>query len=294
MENDSLGWRWTNWIVLILGAASFLLGLYVVHESYGPYLLQQKAARLRLKTKNWSLHAKLDEQPLTFESFKDSYILRPLRMTITEPILIVMTTFTSLVYALLYLSFLSYPYIFTTIRHWRPGPASLPFLALFVGFLLSCLLLAVFDRIWYQPRLLHRNNHAILPEDRIPPILLGSILLPAGLFWLGWTTHAPWPAQVLAGVLIGTGIMLVYMSSIAYLIDVYLLYANSALAVNGFFRSILAAGFPLFANDLYRRLGVGWASSLLAFLFVALIPFPFLFWFYGRRIREKSKFSFAL
>ena len=293
MANHSLNWQWTNWIVLMLGVVSFLIGLYAVKESYEPILLQQKAARLRLATKNWSLHAKLDEHPMTFESFKDSYILRPLQMTFMEPILVIMTIFTSLVYALLYLSFLSYPYIFVTVRGWRPELGSLPFLAIFVGFIFACIILGVFDKAFYQKRL-HQRHGAILPEDRIPPILLGGIILPAGLFWLGWTAHAPWSVQVLAGVPIGIGIMLLYMSSIAYLIDVYLINSNSALAVNGFFRCLLAAGFPLFANNLYTRLGVGWASSLLAFLFIALIPFPFLFWFFGKRIRAKSKFSFVL
>ncbi len=39
-----------------------------------------------------------------------------------------------------------------------------------------------------------------------------------------------------------------------------------------------------------HNLGVRWATSLLAFLCIAFIPAPILFYIYGARIRAKSKF----
>lgn len=302
MENSSLGWHWASWIVLILGFASLVLGILLSPETYEPVLLQRKAARLRLSTRNWSLHAKLEEHPITLQTLKSNYIIKPLDMAVREPILVIMTLYNSLAYALLYLTFLSFPYIFIRQRHWSPGVASLPFVAIFVGFIVSCLILGVYDKAFYQPRLLRRSHRdsgtrggpLIHPEDRIPPMFLGSLILPAGLFWLGWTASAAWPAQVLAGLPIGVGIMLVHMSSIAYMIDVYQANSNSALAVTSLVRSVLAAGFPLFADNMYERLGVGWASSLLGFLFVALVPFPIVFWIHGERIRGWSRFSFVL
>lgn len=36
------------------------------------------------------------------------------------------------------------------------------------------------------------------------------------------------------------------------------------------------AGFPLFATAMYNYLGVGWASSTLAFISIAFIPIPFV------------------
>lgn len=317
MENPSLGWRWVSWIVLILGSASVVLTLFVFPETYEPVLLQRKAAHLRLSTHNWSLHAKLDKHPITLQTLRNNYMVKPLHMVVHEPILVTMTVYNALVYALLYLSFLSYPYIFIHQRHWSPGVASLPFLAILLGFLVSCIIMGVYDRAFYRPRLhrqqqqrsLHHHHHSgtsdidididtdipLNPEDRIPPMLLGSLLLPAGLFWLGWTTSAPWPAQVLAGLPLGIGIMLVYLSSVAYVIDVYgPLNANSALAVTALGRSLLAAGFPLFADAMYARLGVGWASSLLGGLCVVLVPVPVGFWWWGERVREWSRFSFLL
>jgi DHA1 family multidrug resistance protein-like MFS transporter len=56
-------------------------------------------------------------------------------------------------------------------------------------------------------------------------------------------------------------------------------------------RSSFGAGFPLFARAMYVKLGINWASSLLAFLGIAFIPIPFVLYKYGKKIREKSKLA---
>jgi hypothetical protein len=42
---------------------------------------------------------------------------------------------------------------------------------------------------------------------------------------------------------------------------------------------------------MYHDLGIHWASSIPAFLTLACMPFPFLFYKYGKPIRMKSKFA---
>lgn len=81
------------------------------------------------------------------------------------------------------------------------------------------------------------------------------------------------------------------MQGLNYLIDVYMWHANSAIAANTLLRSLAGAGFPLFAVQMYHKLGVDWASSLLGFLCIAMIPAPIGFYFYGKKIRAMSKFS---
>jgi hypothetical protein len=51
------------------------------------------------------------------------------------------------------------------------------------------------------------------------------------------------------------------------------------------------AAFPLFGVQMYKKLGDQWATSLLAFLTVAMMPFPYLFFKYGKRLRGKSRFA---
>lgn len=42
---------------------------------------------------------------------------------------------------------------------------------------------------------------------------------------------------------------------------------------------------------MYRTLGIHWASSVPAFLALACLPFPFLFYKYGASIRKKCKYA---
>ena len=76
-----------------------------------------------------------------------------------------------------------------------------------------------------------------------------------------------------------------------YLIDSYTIYAASVLAANSVLRSLFGAIFPLFTNQMYKNLGIHWASSIPAFLALMCVPFPFLFYKYGARIRVKCKFA---
>lgn len=78
---------------------------------------------------------------------------------------------------------------------------------------------------------------------------------------------------------------------LSYIIDVYLMHANSAIAGNTLVRSFAGAGFPLFATAMYHNLGVAWATSLLGFLTVAFLPVPILFFVYGKKIRKMSRYS---
>jgi hypothetical protein len=43
--------------------------------------------------------------------------------------------------------------------------------------------------------------------------------------------------------------------------------------------------------DMYKNLGIHWASSIPAFLALMCVPFPFLFYKYGEAIRLKCKFA---
>ena len=150
----------------------------------------------------------------------------------------------------------------------------------------------VFTRTRFA-RLTRENDGRVTPEHRLPMMILGGAILPAGLFWFAWTSdpHVHWAASVCAGVLIGLGMFLVWIQCFTYIIDVYLPVANSALAANGVVRSLFGAGFPLFATAMYHRLGIAWATSLLAFLSVAMVPIPVLFYIFGERIRGWSKNS---
>ena len=88
----------------------------------------------------------------------------------------------------------------------------------------------------------------------------------------------------------GMGILLILVNGLNYIVDVYKINANSAIAANTMVRSLFGAVFPLFAEYMYARLGVPWATSLLGFLAGVMAIGPIVFWKFGSDIRKKSRF----
>ncbi|CRG84185.1 putative transporter C36,02c [Talaromyces islandicus] len=292
LVDSYLGWRWTAWITLIAAGTFMIIAFIVVPETYAPVILQQRAARLRVETKNWAYHAALDENPPKMGDIVTRYLLRPFQMLFLEPILLLVTIYLALVYGILYLTFEAYPISFQEVRGWsHAGVAALPFLSILVGVFFGGALIIFVTKTRFARKM--KQQGRVVPEERLPPMIVGSILLPIGLFWFGWTSNKniSWVPQVIAGVPIGAGILVIFMQGLNYIIDVYLMYANSAIAANTFVRSALSGAFPLFAMQMYRKLGVDWASSLLGFLTVAMIPIPILFYVYGAKLRSMSKFN---
>lgn len=52
-----------------------------------------------------------------------------------------------------------------------------------------------------------------------------------------------------------------------------------------------AATFPLIQIPMFDQLGYSWGTTVLAFLTVAIMPSPWLFFKYGKFLRSKSKFA---
>lgn len=59
--NPNMGWRWTEYLVALMGFVAFGLDLIFLEETYPPVVLVEKAAELRRRTKNWGIHAKQEE-----------------------------------------------------------------------------------------------------------------------------------------------------------------------------------------------------------------------------------------
>lgn len=84
----------------------------------------------------------------------------------------------------------------------------------------------------------------------------------------------------------------IFTAIASYLVDTYqAMGAASALAANGILRYTLGAVFPLFTLQMYKNLGIDWATSLLGFISVALIPIPWVLFKWGHLIRSKSNYD---
>jgi DHA1 family multidrug resistance protein-like MFS transporter len=119
--------------------------------------------------------------------------------------------------------------------------------------------------------------------------ILANFILRFG--WTGYNPNIHWIAPTLSGLLSGFGLMAIFLQSLNYLVDAYLMFAASAIAANTFLRSLCGAAFPLFALYMFDGMGIQWASTLLGCVAALLVPVPIWFYLRGAKIREKSKFA---
>ncbi|KIW19546.1 hypothetical protein PV08_00118 [Exophiala spinifera] len=293
-DNHSLGWHWCAWWGVLAGALSLLVALTCASETYLPYLLKQKAVELRHETGNWALHSRLEEIRLPPGELVKSLFKRPCLMMVQEPILMLVSVYTAFVYALLYTFLDAYSVVFVEGYHMNLGVGGLPFFGLVTGLALAAFANILQQRFYVTPRL-KRNNGVMVPEWRMPIAMTGALAFPLGLFWFGWTGAYPhsihWIVPTASGIVTGYGILIIFMSFFTYLVDVYKTNSASAFAAATIIRSGLAAAFPLFATQMFHNLKVQFATTLLALLAVLLAPVPVLFYFYGARIRARSRFA---
>jgi len=90
------GWRWANWVVMIVGGTAFILQV-IIQETYNPTLLQNKAKKLRKETgdeRYWSQY----DQKLPFLQLMKINLSRPFIMAVTEPICIFWNVYIAIIY----------------------------------------------------------------------------------------------------------------------------------------------------------------------------------------------------
>lgn len=292
-----LGWRWTMYITGIMSSLSLVLLVLFFEESYHPMILAKKAAEMRKKTGNWGIYAPHEAVELNINEIVSKNILRPLRMLIVEPILLLLTLYTAFIYGLLYMLLEAYPIVFGEKYGMTGGVSQLPYLGLIVGMLISMASMVFYFEPRYN-RIITKNDYKPIPEQRVPCMLAGALVFPVGIFMFAWcgnySEQVHWMAPTAAGVLIGMGILSIFVACFQFIIDSYLLLAASAISANTFLRSGFGAAFPLFATQMFHNLGVNWAGTLVGCLAVVFMPIPLFFWYFGPKLRTKSQYAMVL
>lgn len=274
----------------------WIVGAVAIPETYAPLLLRKRAAKLSQET-GQVYRSKLEvgePKPSLAESFKVA-LSRPWILLLREPIVLLLSIYLAIIYGTLYMMFGAFPIVYQETRHWSPGVGSLPFISVLVGMLLA-VIYTIPDNKRYQraeKAALSEGATGAAPEARLPTCMIGSVCIPIGLFLFAWTSYpnVHWIASVISTAPFGFGMVLLFLSVTNYLIDAYTIYAASVLAANSVLRSMFGAIFPMFTTYMYDGLGIHWASSIPAFLALACVPFPFLFYKYGPAIRMRCKYA---
>ncbi|KAJ5117482.1 hypothetical protein N7448_011114 [Penicillium atrosanguineum] len=281
------GWRWTQWTMLLLAMCT-IITTFMARETFHPVLKSRRSKASRL-----SLPPSL---PLSSKMrlFATIAILRPAQMMVTEPIVALTCLYVACEFATLFSFFAAFPMVFQGIYGFDIEDSGLVFLSIVVGCLFGAITVLLCDIFLYRPKAATYQEQSVPPEYRLYPSLVGSVGLPISLFWFGWTSRADtsWIIPVTAIMLFAWGNICVFVSTAQYIVDTYHgLTVASAMSANSLARYGLAAAFPLFTVQMFTKLGIAWASSLLGFIAIGLLPVPWMFFLRGKQLRALSRFD---
>ncbi|KAJ7666150.1 multidrug resistance protein 4 [Mycena polygramma] len=285
---QTVGIRYVYFVLAGVNTVASVIGIPFLRETYAPILKRRLASRPADLEKTASIPQETHDSPLNLRYIWINFS-RPLMLLSHSFICFILSLYMAFMYGIYYLFFTTLNGFFTTTYGFSTGISGLMYGGLGVGFLLATTSNARFSNILYK-HLADKNGGVGEPEMRIPPIFVGSILVPIGLFWYGWSaeTKIHWIMPVIGSGLFGFGMMITFLPIQLYLVDAFK-YAASALSAAFLFRSLLGFAFPLFGNQMFAALGFGGGNSLLGGLAICLgIPFPIYIYYRGAVLRAKS------
>ena len=277
---------WVYYIAAIVTAA-MLPPVAMTHETRDFTLLNKYA------TKDPESESSIEKTDNPDTRFSVAHILgRPARLLFTEPLVFVATLLTSFSMGLIYLFTDALGIVYTS-----PGfdftyeNASLPFLVMAAGIILSLL-----PRLIDIKRVQSHTEACNRAELKLTGCLLGAPALAIGLWIFAWSIP-PRSSQVhpivsmIGLTMIGFAATEISYTLQGYLTDSYTVYAASALSGLACMRAVTAGLLPLAGDDLFRNLGNNLAGSLLAGVATIFTICPISFYFYGWRLRARSRFA---
>ncbi|PQE19942.1 MFS transporter protein [Rutstroemia sp. NJR-2017a BVV2] len=288
---ETLGWRWVFWLGAIVGGLCELGFILFFRESYKVTILEQKASKKRLATGDPKFRSIYASETKSSRQLFAEAIVRPAKILVLSPIVLVMSIYGAIVFGFQYLVMTTMTVVFEENYNMSEGTAGLMYLGRGIGSTIAILACRfTMDRYIQKKKI---TPGGMKPEHRLPPMIIGSICMPLGFFLYGWSAEykLPWIVPVLGTALIAGSLSVTNISLYSYLVDAFSIYAASAVSACVVLSCIAAALLPMAGPSLYAHLGVGWGTSVLAFISMAFIPVPIFLMRYGQRARSHSKFQ---
>ncbi|KAF8231516.1 MFS general substrate transporter [Tricholoma matsutake] len=296
--NAHMSWRWVFGIWGIVGVGLIIPYIFLVPETRGGVILAARAQRARKAghKRAWAIHEKLGHR--STKQILQQTVLRPAIMLCTEPIVYCFALYDGLNYGIIYIVIEAVPLIYVQYGLTEPS-INLVFLTLQIGFTLAVPLFH-FQRkatLWREKVEGRRN----VPEHKLLWAFLSASLFPISMFWFAWTGRPPINMYVSLGGLIGFAISghIIFVAVSDYTVESYGLMASSAVTGQSFARGMLkiltchplCGILSLVTVQFYDNVGYRWATTILAILATVMGVFPFLFYKFGPRIRQSSRYA---
>ncbi|KIW16879.1 hypothetical protein PV08_04069 [Exophiala spinifera] len=276
-------WQWLFWVLSIFDAFVVLVAFFTLHETYEP-ILRRKQDKKEVGDQGF-VNKSLD----AVRRLKNN-IGTPVSLLCRRPIVQVFSLLMGLSFGVYCITLSTFAVLWVDQYHQSVFISSLHYIAIAVGATLGSQTGGYLtDFIWR--RLREKAGGNVTPEYRVPMMVPGVLLMPIGLLLYGWAAESKthWTVVDLGVVVFVMRSLVWVQATMAYLLDEFVKHAASANAASRGMSYLLGFVFPIFAPQLYQKLGYGWGNSLLALLVVTLgWPMPMILWKFGARLRAIS------
>lgn len=170
MHEHSGDWRWTQWLVSLIGAPIWVLVLFMKETS-------------DIRVEHGAKHSGRFSMVQLALSMLKAAVLRSMAMLTTEPIALSITLYTGYAYAMVFSFFASATYVYSLDYAFNSRQVGLSFISVIIGYFLGAVMHIVFDMTLYARAAREALNGRPAPEHRLYTAMAGSIFLPIGLFW---------------------------------------------------------------------------------------------------------------
>ncbi|KAM0795731.1 MFS multidrug transporter-like protein [Usnea florida] len=293
------GWRDVFWALLGICGGLWLVMVATLKETRHSVLLLRRAARERRQRGTDAIEVPDSMKQSGPRTLFKIALLRPFRFLFTEAIIVFGALYNGYLYGLSFLFNGAFSLVFGMEGHgFDVLGVGLTFLGIVAGISIGPIT-NIWQERYYQRRIAQTNGRNV-PEARVQLGRLAGITFPLSLFWFAWTTYKSvhWIVPIIASALWGWSFYTLILMTYTYTEDSYKasrlngqVFSASALAGLGLVRNIAGAGFPLFGQQMFGKLGNQWAASLLAFLAILLVPIPFILQRHGRALRLRSPWA---
>lgn len=192
-STPGLGWRWLEWIMLIMGGAVLVIISLFQPETYGNLILHWKASILRKETGDERFRAPMEMKRESLGQRLGLSVIRPFAMFYSELIIVLVSCYLTVIYIVLFTFLEGYTYVFGEAYGISEGLTSLCWAGMLVGVLLVGPLVPVVYKITVREYKRHSQTgklSSIPPEVRLWYAMLGGApAVPISLFWMGWTSN---------------------------------------------------------------------------------------------------------
>ncbi|KAL2829524.1 major facilitator superfamily domain-containing protein [Aspergillus cavernicola] len=285
-------WHWSQWELLWLSGPILILLFTLLPETSSDTILLRRVRRLRKITGDANLRSQseIKMQHMTAKEMAFNTLVKPWEMNALDPAILFTTVYCSLCYAIFYSFFEVFPFVFSDMYHFSLGESGLAFLSVSVGVLITVPLGLLHYNLRVEPRLVKEGFPA--PEVWLRPGLIGSFLVPLGLFIFAWTARPSvhWIVPLVGVVVNQSGCYLILNVLFTYLPNIYPKYAASLFAANNAARSTLATASIVFGRPMFLALGVAGGVSFLAGVSCLCTVAFYGLYFYGPSLRSRSRF----